>query len=164
MHPQDSRYTAQWLVLPGRDTRHISHNCDAAFAKNSKAKKPSALLLHYNYGAAAVKLWGHKTHILNNLSKKNRPEKPMPAPSGPPKKVHNRTVMLKKRRAALAASLKAAKKSSKSKGKSKADWDEDEVMLFLWGNSKAASNRHLKKSEEKRDGFEKWRRGVAAVA
>ena len=72
--------------------------------------------------------------------------------------------MLKKRRAALAASLKAAKKSAKSKGKSKTDWDEDEVMLFLWGNSRAASERHLKKSEKKREDFDKWRRGVATVA
>ena len=77
--------------------------------------------------------------------------------------MHNRTIVLKKRRAALAASLKAAKKSAKSKGKSKADWDEDDVMLFLWGNSRAASDRHLKKSEEKREGFEKWRKGSSLM-
>ena len=71
--------------------------------------------------------------------------------------------MLEKRRAALAASLKAAKKSAKSKGKSKADWDEDDVMLFLWGNSRAASEQHLKKSEEKREGFEKWRKGSSLM-
>ena len=134
----------------------LHNNSDAAFGKSSRAKKPSALLLHYNYGAAAVKLWGRKTHILENCAKKFRPKKPTPAPSGPSKKVHDRSRMLKKYKTALAAALKA-KKTATSKGQRKAAWDEDDVMLFLRGNSRAASERR----EEKRKNFEKWRQDVA---
>jgi hypothetical protein len=39
-------------------------------------------------------------------------------------------------------------------------WDEDEVMLFFWGNSQAAKERHLKKVDENTRHMEQWREGV----
>ncbi|KAJ7729221.1 hypothetical protein B0H14DRAFT_3518366 [Mycena olivaceomarginata] len=38
--------------------RDVPNNKDAAFKKHSKKPKPSPLLLHYNYGVAALKWWG----------------------------------------------------------------------------------------------------------
>jgi hypothetical protein len=40
------------------------------------------------------------------------------------------------------------KKTTHDKNKEHAGWDEDDVMLFFWGNSKAAKERHIKKQEE----------------
>ena len=159
IHFENSRYTlaAQWLIPPNAPMhRQLPNNSDAAFGKTSGAKKPSALLLHYNYGAAAVKFWGRKT-------KKCCPKKPIPSPSGPSKKVHDtRSKMLKMRKTASAAATKLKKTAtSKGKQKRKAAWDEDDVMFFVWGNSRAVSERHLKMHEEKRENFEKWRQGVA---
>jgi len=116
-------------------------------------QKPSELLLDYNYGAAAVKLWGHGTEVLQDLTT------PVPPPVGPSKKGYDRNVTIKKR--------KKAKKRKKSRARNaageesdKAVWDEDEVMLFLWGNSRAAQERYIKRSEDKRRDVEQWKRGI----
>jgi hypothetical protein len=39
-------------------------------------------------------------------------------------------------------------------------WDEDDVMLFFWGNSKAALERHGQKKRERTAYLEDWRAGV----
>ena len=39
-------------------------------------------------------------------------------------------------------------------------WDEDDVMLFLWGNSQAAKERHVEEVAEKSEQIEQWRGGV----
>ena len=49
-YPPDSRYTLQWLV----SDRFIEE------------PNPSDLLLHYNYGAAAIKWWGCGIEVLHN--------------------------------------------------------------------------------------------------
>jgi len=158
-YPQNCRYTAQYLESIGPFERMLPNNTDAAFGKASRAKKPSALLLHYNYGAAAVKKWGRKIYILEDIAKKSRPRKPVPAPSGPSRGIHNRSLTIKKRGRAVATAEKA-KIAGAIKGNRKATWDEDDVMLFLWGNSRAARERHFKTSEEKRVNLEQWRQGV----
>ena len=43
-----------------------------------------------------------------------------------------------------------------------ARWDEDDVMLFLWGNSNASKDRHRKKLEESTRHMEQWREAVGA--
>jgi len=69
-YPTGSRYTLQWLIDPGKFVRDtIPNNLDAAFRKYTKELKPSKLLLHYNYGAAAVKNWGHGIEVLLNRAK-----------------------------------------------------------------------------------------------
>ena len=57
-------------------------------------------------------------------------------------------------------SSSAAKGTGTSKGKRTAAWDEDDVMLFFWGNSKAATKRYLKMREAKTESLETWRQGV----
>lgn len=39
----------------------------------------------------------------------------------------------------------------------KAEWDEDDVMLFLWSNTAAARERRRKKAEESAEIMERWR-------
>ena len=133
--------------------RWFPYNIIAAFGKASEsgAKKPSALLLHYNYGVAAVKLWGRKTHILEDLAKKSRPLKSVPALFGASKQVHHDNRLTREK------ALSAAEEAGTSKA---AAWDEDDVMLFFWGNSRAATARNLKVCEEKRESLEQWRQCV----
>jgi hypothetical protein len=39
-------------------------------------------------------------------------------------------------------------------------WDEDDVMLYFWGNSKAALERHAQREQERMEYLEGWRAGV----
>ncbi|KAI9566237.1 hypothetical protein HD554DRAFT_2279022 [Boletus coccyginus] len=69
-YPHGSRYSLQWLATDYESLRRFSHaalpsNSDAAFISHHKPK-PSDLLLHYNYGAAAVKYWGRNCAVLGN--------------------------------------------------------------------------------------------------
>jgi len=85
---------------------------------------------------------------------------PNPIPFGPPKQVHDRVLAIEKRRKAKAAA-EEAKKANASKGaKPKAAWDEDDVMLFFWGNSRVARERYRKTHEAKRENLEQWRQGL----
>ena len=46
-----------------------------------------------------------------------------------------------------------------------ARWNEDDVMLFLWGNSMTATEHHHKKQEEEStQHMEKWKAGVYQVS
>jgi hypothetical protein len=40
-------------------------------------------------------------------------------------------------------------------------WDEDDVMLFFWGNSMAATERRAKKEQECKECIDEWRAGTA---
>ena len=44
-----------------------------------------------------------------------------------------------------------------------AQWDEDDVMLFLWGNSKASKDHYRKQKEESTQRTELWRQGTSQV-
>jgi len=153
-------------ILKAAATRHngwthlqnlLPDNTDAAFGEASAASKPAALLLHYSYGAAAVKLWGHNTHILGH-AKKSRPPKPAPISIDQPKTVHDRNLTIEKR--SIAAEEEAKKTRADEGRKRKATLDEDDVMLFFWGNSRRARERYLKTREEKRENLEQWRQGL----
>jgi hypothetical protein len=45
-----------------------------------------------------------------------------------------------------------------------AQWDEDDVMLFLWGNSRASKDQHRKQLEQSTLHMEQWREGVDQVS
>jgi len=100
--------------------------------------KPADILLHYNYGAAAVKQWGKNTTVLTN-----RPDIPRPAVTSmrPTRVKHDPTTEAV---------------DSEAQGQ----WDEDDVMLFFWGNSQAARERHAQKEQERAEYVEKWRAGA----
>jgi hypothetical protein len=40
-------------------------------------------------------------------------------------------------------------------------WDEDDVMLFFWGNSMPSMERHAKQEQERKESINKWRAGTA---
>jgi hypothetical protein len=82
-YPAQQRYILQWLETPDEFISPIiPNNVDAAFKKRTQAR-PSDLLLHYNYGAAAVKQWGRGTELLHKLTSPPRPSVPAPAPIAP---------------------------------------------------------------------------------
>ena len=39
-------------------------------------------------------------------------------------------------------------------------WDEDDMILFLWDNTKAALERHARKEQERKEYLEDWRAAV----
>ena len=65
--PTDSRYTLQWIITPRNQfTLDLFPNNNDATFMNQQSPKPADVLLHYNYGAAAVKEWGENTSVLDN--------------------------------------------------------------------------------------------------
>ena len=42
-------------------------------------------------------------------------------------------------------------------------WDEDDVMLFFWGNSKLARERRAREEQGRRRGVEEWRIAIPGV-
>ncbi|KAF8867756.1 hypothetical protein BD779DRAFT_1685398 [Infundibulicybe gibba] len=66
-YPLDARYTLQWLFPANPCTlSYMPNNRDATFL-NHQLPRPADLLLHYNYGAAAVKNWGKNVGALDQL-------------------------------------------------------------------------------------------------
>jgi hypothetical protein len=152
-YPDHERYTLQWLLNPGPFMLTvIPNNVDAAFKTTSKKPKPSDLLLHYNYGAAAVKWWGHGINFFKNCTNPPRPAVPVPAPVEASRTTHDRTIAIAKRNKAWRTGAESATTGARTGEMVESDgqalWDEDDVMLFCWGNSRAAIERHRKKVEE----------------
>lgn len=164
-YPTTSRYTLQWLA---NDDPHLlnvfPNNSDAAFV-SSQRPKPSDLLLHYNYGAAAVSKWGRNKAVLNNRSGLPRPKAPEPVAMSPTKTIGDRLATINK-----LANTRAQQQPTNDGGSGSAEaidseqpaWDADDVMLFFWGNSKAARERRAKKEEEREENINKWRAGTTA--
>jgi hypothetical protein len=133
---------------------------------NQQLPKPADVLLHYNYGAAAVKKWGENTSVLTNRPDIPCPSVPVPAPMGRIRVKDDRNTAIQKRAAAMSQGGQGAGSKRKRSGGAAADleeqdrWDEDDVMLFFWGNSKAALERHVKKKQERTEYLEDWRARV----
>ncbi|KAF9512137.1 hypothetical protein BS47DRAFT_1345751 [Hydnum rufescens UP504] len=153
-YPEDERYSLQWLQDPDPVVFLVSpNNLDIAFKKYDRKGRPSALLLHYNYGAAAVRQWGHGGEL---FAEHRNPARP-------------------KREAAQNTNEGGA--SNTDSGEQPGDepegmvdsgdqtqWDEDNVMLYLWGNSPVAMERHQKRDEEKSHYVEQWRQGIISIS
>ncbi|KZP28686.1 hypothetical protein FIBSPDRAFT_947513 [Athelia psychrophila] len=139
-YPSDSRYTFQWIATMEHQITldRYPNNNDATFM-NQQLAKPADLLLHYNYGAAAVKQWGKNSKVLAD-----RPD--IPCPSGP----------------APAPKERNTSKGAAADFEAQEFWDEDDVMLYLWGNTKAAQDRHAQKEQERTASLENWRDAVTA--
>ena len=149
----------------------IPNNSDATFKKASKNAKPSDLLLHYTYGAAAVRRWGRGTEILTKLATPPRPQVRVPAPAGLKRTIHDKGATVRKRSKGQSTAENGAGSSTAGaetaglvESEGQVIWDEDEVMLFFWGNSEAAKERHLKKVRENTQRLEQWRGDVAQVS
>ena len=169
-YPDHDRYTLQQLYPPNIFVPEYPNNLDAAFLNNTRVPKPSDLLLHYNYGAAVVSRWGHGAMILDK--DRVRPIYPPGGVSeharGPESKLPNRSAVLTKLGAAWDAGSSTGSGSGPrsstrtvvvdSDGKDL--WDEDETMLFFWGNSKATLERHRRREVENNQNMEQWRQTV----
>ena len=166
------RYMLQWLVKPdaGKLQYVAQNNVDATFKKHSCKLKPSELLLHYNYGAAAVNWWGRGKEVLHNRLNIPCPIVSAPAPLGPMKMLHDRTITIKKRDTAQHADeagtgivMAGDEAMDMVESKDQAQWDEDDVMLFFWGNSQAAVECYHRKQEEMTWYMEQWRQGMPSL-
>ncbi|KAF8800117.1 hypothetical protein BYT27DRAFT_7227611 [Phlegmacium glaucopus] len=165
-YPTSLRYTLQWLANDGPHLRNFfPNNSDAAFVSSQKPK-PSDLLLHYNYGAAAVSKWGRNYAVLGNRPGLPRPKAPQPVAMGPTRTIGDRTTTITK--LANARAKEVQQQPANDGGSAEAidseqpAWDEDDVMLLFWGNCKAAMERHAKKEQEREENINKWRAGTAA--
>jgi len=161
-YPGDVRYTLQWLDPPDRIALLVTpSNVDATFKKYTRKPKPSALLLHYNYGAAAVNRWGHGKEVLKNNANPAHPRTAEKVLLGPSKVVHDRSIAINKRKATRGANEAGSTNTATGDQPSEmvelrdqTGWDADEIVLFFWGNSPAAMERHRKKEEEKSEYME----------
>ncbi|KAF7333904.1 hypothetical protein MSAN_02403200 [Mycena sanguinolenta] len=172
-YPDGERYTLQWLDGCAEERAVIPNNSDAKFRINTQIDKPSPMLLHYNYGAAAVKWWGRgKSHLeILNRPTMPRPSVPVPASLGP-----RRT---KRTAAELTASIQ--KRTVRNTGgsgsgprNSEAVQDEevidpDDVVMFFWTQNPAARERRKceaedrkREEEERASRTEQWRECVIA--
>ncbi|KAJ7492928.1 hypothetical protein B0H11DRAFT_2006665 [Mycena galericulata] len=174
-YPDGQRYTAQWLE--GADPEHLArlpNNSDAAFRKHTHIHKPSPLLLHYNYGVAAVKWWGQgKEHLgIQNRPAIPRPSVPVRAATGP-----DRTKRTAEQLAAVteAREMKKAGGSGSGPKDNEAERDHevmspDEVVMFFWSRNPAALERRKREAEdrqreedERASRMEEWRHSVVAI-
>jgi len=170
-YPKTTRYTLNWLRTPDNITLSVlPNNRDAMFSKKTTKPKPTDLLLHYNYGAAAVKWWGHGVDVLQNRSNAPRPSVPVQAEAGPSRTQHDSANTIQKLDLARGAGGVAVGNAPAGAGagemvdsEDQAQWDEDDVMLFLWGNSKASKDRYRKQKEENTQRMEQWRQDASLV-
>jgi hypothetical protein len=114
-------------------------------------------LLHYNYGAAAVNCWGRGKDVLQKLANPPRPSTPVPAPTEPPKNTQDGTAVIRKLEET--GNLGGAGTGEMVESEDQV-WDEDDVILFFWGNTQAAKERNLKKVGESTRRTEQWREAV----
>ena len=156
-----------WLDPDKNNPDLTPNNTNAAFKKNTEKDEPSGLLLHYTYGAKAVSKWGCGKEVLTKLAK---PPRPSPSAAvtamGPHRTVNNRQVAIDKRDRAQnpdgagGGNFTARTETGEFETSEGETLDGDEVMLFFWGNSKAARERHHQKAEEDARRMESWRNSV----
>jgi hypothetical protein len=87
---------------------------------------------------------------------------------GPTKSVGDRTTTIAKQATARAEGIQRppADNGGSTGSAAAADseqpiWDEDDVMLFFWGNSTPSMERHAKKEQERKENITKWRAETA---
>ena len=183
-YPSASRYTLQWLTRSDVNALlRCPDNNDATFM-NHQLPKPSDLLLHYNYGAAAVKHWGRNTEGVNN-GLVPRPAVP-PTPTFTPS---DRAVTIAKLEAARTPKRKRDPDDehkregpsgtnteygmkwqrtgdadigaeTMSESEAQRTLTEDDVMRLFWTNTPIARERRAREEEERREFMEKWRSGI----
>ncbi|KAJ7779747.1 hypothetical protein B0H16DRAFT_1830035, partial [Mycena metata] len=171
-YPDRERYTLQWLEgASPKLLKRVPNNSDAKFKKYTRVPKPSPMLLHYNYGAAAVKWWGHgKSHLeISNRPTMPRPSVLVPAAMGP----------IRNKRTAAQLDTSIHKRATGNAGGSglgprdadAAGMDSDEIVMFFWSQNPAALERRKheaedrkREEEERASRIERWRDSVLSTA
>lgn len=123
---------------------------------------PSELLLCYNYGAAAVRWWGKGTERIEKSGRPNipRPSIPAPAPMGPRRTTHDRSVATGKRDVARGNTLAGGYGGQNDAVEGGAQMDPDDVMMYLWGNNPAARQRRESAQQELSYRIKQWAMAV----
>ncbi|KAJ7208827.1 hypothetical protein GGX14DRAFT_453432 [Mycena pura] len=174
-YPDGIRYTLQWLRGSADEREVVPNNSDATFKKYTHLPKPSPMLLHYNYGAAAVKWWGHGAASylgIINRPTMPRPSVPVPAAMGP--------VRTKRTGAQLEESIQ--NRASRNRGGSGSGhkdteavqdgevMDPDEIVLFFWSQNPAAVERRKREAEDRKrereeraSRMDQWRESLIAI-
>ncbi|KAJ7919235.1 hypothetical protein B0H13DRAFT_1868754 [Mycena leptocephala] len=174
-YPDRERYTLHWLdgASPKLLTR-VPNNSDATFRKYTHIPKPSPMLLHYNYGAAAVKWWGHgKSHLeISNRPTMPRPSVPVPAATGPTRTKRTAAQLdtsIQKRATGNTGASGSGPRESEAARDEEA-MDPDEIVMFFWSQNPAAVERRKREAEdriheeeERASRMEQWRESVMAV-
>jgi len=150
-YPSRRQLTTHWLVPPDAISLTMyPDNNDAMFMLGTQKQKPSHLLLHHTYGAAVVKYWGKSKFTFTDHTNIPHPIMPVEAPSSLPK-----------------VSSKANVQDSASGGSvdfvEGEMYDNNDIMLFFWGSSKAATERHWKKVEAHVQHLQNWQNSISAV-
>jgi hypothetical protein len=164
-YPRSVRYTLQHLCKLNESTAKTvgENNSDATFRKRGKRPKPSALLLHYNYGAAALKLWGKGTKKITERPNIPRPAIPSTSKLGPDQTRFDHGAFRRK--------LAGQEDDNENNGNNEPqggqdgqeeveELDEDDLMLFFWANTRVATERREKAAREKNDYITSWRSSV----
>jgi hypothetical protein len=115
--------------------------------------------------AAAVKCWGKNSAILGTRAGLPHPPKPAVALMAPTRAVGARTGTIAKLDKARGADQVQSADNGDGAGPStlaESTWDEDDVMLFFWGNTKAATERHAARERERERNIHEWREGTVA--
>jgi len=141
-HPQDERYTAQWISCEEDYLEHFANNTDAAFQKNTpKGNLPSPLLLDYNYGAAAVKQLGRNQETLAIV--------PFPRP------VHVEATK------SASTPTREGSEYNEDGEMPKEKMDAEGMVLMFWLNAPGVRERWEKEDAEKRAGIQQWAQGIS---
>lgn len=115
-----------------------------------------------------MKYWGRNQAVLDNRPGLPRPQAPVTVAMGPTRSVGDRTTTIGKLAAAHAQGIQrqpagngGGTGSAAATDSEQPVWDEDDVMLFFWGNSMPSMERHAKKEQERKENIDKWRAGTA---
>jgi len=138
--PDNDRYTLQWLVTPPEASLWV-------FPDNNDATYQD---------------------LLTDRPDVPRPLALVPAPMGPGKTANDHLRSIKKRNRVTSKEGRGSRKKRKTfRGARDADsdsvqhsWDEDDVVLFFWGNSKVARERRIREEQERGRHVEEWRDAV----
>jgi hypothetical protein len=171
-YPADDRFTIQCLEDRPYISREFWVGVDTAFRRDTNLAKPSELLLHYNYGAAAIKCWGRNAHLLSVPPRRtvSRPSAPVTlGPAGPSRTTHDRTKTIRnrERRADTAESSKRRRGGSEERNvvveavDGSTEWDEEDWMQFFLANTKTACERCRVAEEELSSRINKWASDVS---
>ena len=185
-YPVGERFSLQVISDVERDALLdlYPNNTAAAFKRRTNLPKPSALLLHYNYGAAVVKLWGHRTEVLDQRNILRPRVVTNHQPGGPPRHRNNRLIAIRKREGHSNPEDDSgeAPEVAEVAGGGATDvtdnptvvvrrpmvgyrgWDEDDWMLFFWGNIPAARERYRAADEESSNRISRWATEVSNAA
>ncbi|KAJ7689119.1 hypothetical protein B0H17DRAFT_1067041 [Mycena rosella] len=160
------RYTLQWLNGDPYLQSIFTNNKDAAFKKHvRKSTLPSPLLLHYNYGVAALKWWGNGPEYL--ITARMRPAPPIVAPLGPSRNKDDRSITTKLEEARTLGGLQGGAGAGSSKEiediDERRDADAERLVLEFYANTPTARRRRAQEKAEKQDRMTQWQSGVVTA-